>query len=66
MPSNINFDEIKFKKKYYFWPTDPNFFQHVTVNTLIIFFWPYNKEQENPLICNLQQGLPYMVYVMSW
>ena len=28
--------KIKFKK--YIFPTDPNLFQHVTVNTLIIFF----------------------------
>ena len=37
MPSNIN-SVIKNKiKKKYFRPTDPNIFQHVTVNTHIIF-----------------------------
>ena len=30
-------------KKIYFRPTDPNFFQHVTVNTHIFFFWPNHK-----------------------
>ena len=39
MPSNINFviKKTKFKKKI-FRPTNPNFFQNVTVNTLIFFF----------------------------
>ena len=37
MPSNINsVIKNKIKKKKLF-PTDPNFFQHVTVNTDIIF-----------------------------
>ena len=37
MPSNINFIvKNKIKKKKI--PNDPIFFQHVTVNTLIIFF----------------------------
>ena len=38
MPSNINsVTKNKIKKKK-FRPTDPNFFQHVTVNTHIFFF----------------------------
>ena len=44
MPSNINsvIKKNKIEKKNYFRPTDPNFFQHVTVNTHIFFFLPYN------------------------
>ena len=40
MPSNINsVIKNKMKKKNRFRPTDPNFFQHVTVNTHIFFFF---------------------------
>ena len=46
MPSNINSVIKKKKKKNYFRPTDPNFFQLVTVNTVTYFFlaWSFFRE----------------------